>query len=1799
MRLRLAFLCLLYTAWPLAAQSGSVSINGFAFSPRGDRLAAATSDGVRVWSPDATQIVLRPGEFGAEMVWWSGNGRWLVSLSDGATIVLWDAQTGQEKARHRMIDNARVTRLGAAPVALSGDGQGLAYARDGKIQVLTLEGLRLARSFQAGAAADVYGAKLLFTRDSRAIILGNSSDGFALYDAASGKLLRRGALSVDPCLLPDGARFIGNKDSHFGIFDLASGQAVKLFTEYASGGCDALSPDGLVFASAPPFDDAINLYDAQTGRLLRTLKGGAGVLAFTPNGQFIAANRRDDANLYFWNARTGALVATLTALPNHKWQARSSAGQGKDAATLAALLRPIAAPPLAAAAPTPTPEKPAAAAPELFAPQSHRGAIKALAYSADGKLLASGGGDVSGDDNTVKIYDVRANTELRTLTGHTGNINGVAFVPDNQTVISGSADRSIVFWSVLTGEKLRTLYAGEPVVSMALNRDGRWLVAAVGNEYSDELADPPPYRVKLWDARSGELRQDLTGHTIFLSSVAVSPDGGRIASGDYGGVIKMWDATTGRALYTIKADASAVMSLAFSPDGKLLASGCQEAAVKDRPTDAPAVKLWDVATGAKRKALPVTAQSEIALAFSPDGQRLAVGRFSDTSLLGAGRGANFVQLWDVATGRETATFEPNQAQSLAFAPNGKTLAAAAYKEVQIFNTTSGRVARTLAGRAEVVNTLTFSPDGKRLLADGGAKIIDIRRAARVIPSFAANTDTVFSPDGEMALRPTPDTTAETTDAITVADGKLLYTIPDFFTSAAFSPDGRRFVISGETEIKVFEAANGQPLAAWPNTGAIHLKSSAQGNYLLVGRFQATTKSSTTEIYDVRAKKLLYATKDIDITRATLSPDEKLLAMDDLRLFDLHNGRKLRALDAQAVGIVSEIAFSPDSRLIAAGGDALRLWNAESGAEVATLTGHAGRVNAIAFAPDGQTLASAGEDRTVKLWDTSNSTLRRTLTAHTGSLTGLAFAPDGKRLASAAGDARTILWNVADGAQVISFIHTDAGSVVALTPDNYYLAPRPALAAIAFRAGGKVVPAEQFDLKYNRPDIVLERLGYAAPELINLYRNAYQRRLQRLNVAPEQLVAASLELPEIALTNPDLPASTDAPTLALEVRATDAQANLARLDVLVNDVPAFGANGLDLHPQAARQVAQKLNLELGRGRNRVEISATNERGVESLREVVEVEYAPKTDAKPDLYVLAVGVSRYAAPENNLEYAAKDAGDLTEALERNNRADFAHIYTRRLLNKEATRQNILAAKKFLAQAQVDDRVIVFVSGHGLLDARREYYFATADTDFTKPAERGLRYEELESLLDALRSRRKLLLIDTCHAGEADKQAVAGNANPAPKPVVINDGAEKVVRYKSDLFGGDASQSGFDNVTAILNETFADLRRGTGATVIAAAGAAEYALESERWRNGVFTYSLLRGLEDGAADADRDGALTLNEMQQFVAAEVTRLTNGLQKPVARREPTAAEFSLAHKQDLLLTLRHQGAVFAVALSPNGKTLASGGENDIVRLWNAATGQQSRLISSVGFAYQIRWRKDGGSFTAVWYGGAFITFDLQTGRNIKSFAAAGDAPTSFAFSPDERFIAANDTPKAVTMYDTQKGALVRTLTGHQDYVRDVAWSDDGKLIASAGADKIVRLWDAADGKPLRLFTGHRAAVQQVAFYRTAEGRLHVVSASKDGALIFWNPADGAVVQNTTTPRGVADSVTVLAVSLDGRCLATGHQDGSLRLWRTADQKLLEVIYAHAAPINAVSFGANNQIVATGSGDQTAKLWRCRCPPPQ
>nr|MDQ3816498.1 caspase family protein [Acidobacteriota bacterium] len=492
------------------------------------------------------------------------------------------------------------------------------------------------------------------------------------------------------------------------------------------------------------------------------------------------------------------------------------------------------------------------------------------------------------------------------------------------------------------------------------------------------------------------------------------------------------------------------------------------------------------------------------------------------------------------------------------------------------------------------------------------------------------------------------------------------------------------------------------------------------------------------------------------------------------------------------GRVYSLAFSPDSRTLATGdiGKRVQLWDAQTAELLRTFTtkgsvvSHDSSVRSVLFSRDGRTLASASDDSTVRLWDVATGALKTTLVGHAAEVRSVSFSPDGRMVASASDDATTRMWSADTGRPLLTLLGLNDGSWIEYTPDGYYAATKDARRAIGFRVGDRVFPFEQFDLKLNRPDILLERIGRSSAELREVYKKAYLKRLKRTGFSEEAL-RADLHLPQISLLSRNRPARTKEKRLTFKVAAADTEYELARLNVYVNDVPVYGAAGLSLKGLHAQRVERDISLELSDGRNKIQVSVLNDKGAESLKETLVVNYdGPKT--KPDLYVAAIGVSRYRDDRYNLTFADKDARDISTFLEGKRGSYFGNVYIHPVLNGQATKENIEKVKSFLQQARVDDEIVLFLAGHGMLDEKLDYYFGTTDVDFSHPAERGLPYDAIEELLDGVAARKKLLLMDTCHAGEVDKEEIkfeaqgGQQAGDATSQVKTQEGPVKQRRF-----------------------------------------------------------------------------------------------------------------------------------------------------------------------------------------------------------------------------------------------------------------------------------------------------------------------------------------------------------------------------------------------------------------------------------
>lgn len=439
------------------------------------------------------------------------------------------------------------------------------------------------------------------------------------------------------------------------------------------------------------------------------------------------------------------------------------------------------------------------------------------------------------------------------------------------------------------------------------------------------------------------------------------------------------------------------------------------------------------------------------------------------------------------------------------------------------------------------------------------------------------------------------------------------------------------------------------------------------------------------------------------------------------------------------------------------------------------------------------------------------------------------------------------------------------------PPGYYWCSKDAASMINYTKGLQSVSFEQLDLRYNRPDKVLEALGENNDVLLRSYRQAYAKRLKRSGL--DTLVFSSdYHVPEAWIAGQSqISYQQAAGQLALKVLAADSVSLLARFQVWVNEVPVFGMQGIDLRGRNLHRWDSLINVSLSDGENRIEISVVNMNGTESFRNPLMLRNTWQRH-KPKLYFAGIGINRFADKQHNLQWSVKDIRDLQVSLKEKWKDDFVLLDT--LTDGQATKQAIKALREKMERADVDDIVVLAYSGHGLLDSAFDYFLSTYDTDFRYPEKKAVRYEDMEALFDNLPCRQKLLLIDACHSGELDKDEL-GRIQAASGRLA----SQGIVARGTITESLETGKLGFRNSFELMQSVFINGTRRTGTTIISAAAGTQFAQERSSLGNGVFTYSILQSME-------QQPVMYINELKRRVVRTVERLTEGLQRPVSRSE-------------------------------------------------------------------------------------------------------------------------------------------------------------------------------------------------------------------------------------------------------------------------------------------------------------------------
>ena len=577
----------------------------------------------------------------------------------------------------------------------------------------------------------------------------------------------------------------------------------------------------------------------------------------------------------------------------------------------------------------------------------HTGQVNALAFSKDGKMLASGGFA----NPIIQLWDLDTDIKSTTLklAERHGSITALAFSEDNTILISLDTFGDIIYWDVNTGSKLLDPRNVDTYEVAALSQNGS--MAAIGDKNGTQI--------HLWNTTTGRRRVTLNGHTNFfkegpdedekeadIQAIAFTLDGKTLVSGSEDKTVQLWN-TNGAKRATLRGHQGWVTTVAFSTDGKTVASG---------DTDR-VIKVWDVNTGRERAILIGHKNTINALAFAPE------GALSYGGCLASGSADGTIRFWTPDTGQELATFTAGHIEwvkAVAFSEDGATLASAAHNgSVEIWSLMTRRELITFtAGHSDLAEFSVLSPDGKFFVTRGYSGPI-------AFDSYSWGTRYSFKGRGSTQLWK-----VNTDEELRGISQKIAGTT----AALKFSPDSKILASRGLKDIQAWDIETGIELFQI-NTGNSFPRQlmfspdgallAAYGIHGIPRIWDADARSEFPTFTTERAKGLAF------------SPDGTILALGHRNSTTLWNVtktgmRERKMIHSNIRPFNHVLLFSPDGKILLdanwSGRSSLQLWDVDTGRSLGVLSGHTEPIETLVFSHDGKTLASGSKDGTVLLWN---------------------------------------------------------------------------------------------------------------------------------------------------------------------------------------------------------------------------------------------------------------------------------------------------------------------------------------------------------------------------------------------------------------------------------------------------------------------------------------------------------------------------------------------------------------------------------------------------------------------------------------------------------------------------------------------------------------------------------------------------------------------------------------------------------------------------------------------------------------
>jgi WD40 repeat protein len=1739
---------------PLAIGSHTGGVSVARFSPDGQLVVTGSFDRtLQIHSAtDGKLLRTLPGHPGQVLsLAITPDGRRIISGGRDNSLQVWDL----------FIPTPLVQLPGHAAavsaVAVSGDDAWVATgAVDNSLKLFSRTDGKLLREL-AGHSAAI--ARIAVKADNTQLATGDGAGIVRLWNppdgAPAGEIgAQVGAVAGLAYHPTESTLFTAGSDGTVKLWTLPVAASKSLAPAAEAVTATAISADGALIVSGAA-DGSVRIFTAATGEVAKALEGQAGpvsALALAPNAALVASGSKTGA-VQIWNVADGARRRPLLG---HAGEVRDvcisaqgdqivSAGDDGtvrlwripgDAKALAGHTMPVGT-----AAVSPDGKLIAtggadnsirlySAADGVFvrALAGHAQALTALAFTADSTALASG--DVQGN---VRLWNVADGASLGAVSAHDASVLQIAFAPDGKQLLTASAGGTWKTWQLPLAPARAVTQTADAATKLALSADGKQLVIGSAGA-SVSIIDPTavqPARplagqvgaatalatagglvatgsangeIRLWNAADGADRLTLLGHDGAVSDVAVSSKGDAIISAGADGTLRLWKLPVAPKL--LAGGELAVDVAVASQDASLVA-------VAGVAGGAPTIVVRNASTGAVVATLLGHEGAVTALAFSVDKTKLISGSADKTA-----------RVWNLADPKfpEISKFagHAGAVTAVALSADGaQAFSAAADNSLKQWNTADAVEVRVLAGHTMAPAALAVAgPLLYSASADMSVRVWQVAdgAAAGNFPAGGAVTGLAASADGKVLGVALADKTVR---VLSAADGKLTATLTglsEVAASLALGADGQRIAASVADGVRVWNIAgvalerfasavpvkqvafspDGAALVAVDAKNVLQIVTPSLAQILpgKVAYSAITLTSDGARVFAGAADGSLlhYSAADFKlistlapgataVSDVALSADGKLLAAaysdKSIQLWDLATPATAQPAPATKTLVhtqaIASVCFAGTRLAAAAADNSVHVWDVASGQVLQRLPAHAAPASAVIASPDGVTIYSAGADKNV----VANSIAGLRVVAAADAKIGIADAAvsaDAKLLATASG-AAVKLWDAATGAMTFELplgqtpalavvVRKDASQIAAADDTQLYLW---GLTAAGPGAAAKVpVGAAVKRLAY---EVAGTRIAAACADgHLRVFAAADGRLLEDVpQAAPSAVVAFTVDGQALVGTGP----AEAAYVLPLA---------LVRL-ITGHEGPVTGAaftpDGTRLVTSGMDKTARLWNTADGAP------LAT---------------FAGAADALVRLSLSKTGTLLCAAgaDKNVLGWDVPAAG-AAQPIAAKFTVPHAAIVHDVSLSGEGAR---------LASSDAEGVVRVFdvASGrelerfHGHAGASAAVSLSDdGKTVVSGGVDKSTRVWPVSAKLVFVADAAKL--VDAALTPDGAQFITAGTTDNAVK---LWDATGKLVRPMAAAQAalarvavrGDGLQiAGCDAQGRLLLWNVADGVLGGTAETGGVIGELSYSADGKKL--AVAGAASLRVYDPAAATLLQENASTTPVL-------AVRFSPSGREMITGAEKLASVWAYASPAATANLAGHQGPVYSVAISADGKLAASASADQSIRLWNAATGEPAKQFSGhAGAVYSVHFTSDSTKLVSAGADGTGRLWDVAAGTELKKFAvevAEGEripAAYDVALAPNGATILMAGADAQLRLWNVANGQAAAPIKGHTDAIYRGAFNTAGNRILTCGHAGSLNVWDAASGQ--QLFTTKLAAAAYYAAH-SPDGK-RVVAACADG----------------------------------------------------------------------------------------------------